>query len=265
MSLLQVNFYSQSLVKGTTFHMILPNDCSASMIETNPHYKRNMKTLYLLHGFSGTSTDWLTGSGVQEMAQKYNLAIVMPSGDNSFYLDGKGTGTAYGRFAGEELVEYVAKTFGLSKKREDVFMGGLSMGGFGAIHTGLKYNDSFSKVFGLSSAFIIHNIKNKMPGFDNGVANYDYYVATFGNLDHLEDSENNPEYLIRQLKKSDDQIPLIYMACGTEDFIIEENRSFHRFLLNEKIDVTYIESCGVHDWKFWNEYLEPAISWLLNE
>ena len=187
----------------------------------------------------------------------------MPCGDNSFYLDGKATGRAYGRFIGEELVNYVARTFNLSSNKEDISIGGLSMGGFGAIHTGLQYPETFGKIVGLSSALIIHNIKNIESDFIDDIANYEYYAMTFGDLKLLETSDNNPEVLYNKLKMAGKRIPPIFMACGTEDFLINENRAFHEFLLSENADVDYNESPGIHDWKFWNEYLEPGIQWIL--
>jgi enterochelin esterase-like enzyme len=45
--------------------------------------------------------------------------------------------------------------------------------------------------------------------------------------------------------------------------LLQENRSFHEFLVKENVDVAYQESTGIHDWKFWDEYLEPAIKWML--
>jgi len=264
MAVFQADIYSKSLAKSTCFHMVLPNDVPPMMTEGNENYNRKMKTLFLLHGYSGSSKDWLLGSSVQELATKYNIAVIMPSGDNSFYLDGKGTGRAYGTYVGQELVDYVRKTFNLATDRDDTFIGGLSMGGFGAIRTGLYYNETFSKVVGLSSALIIHNVKNKKEGFKDAIADYDYYTLVFGNLEQLENSVNNPEYLIKKLKEENKPIPKIYMACGTEDFLIEENRAFFRFLKDEKIDVEYIESPGVHNWDFWNAYLEPSIKWLLS-
>ena len=265
MAQLQLHYFSEALMKSTTVQIILPNDVPMAMVGENIHYKRPIKTLYLLHGFSGSSIDWLFGSRVQDLAIKYNLAIIMPSGDNSFYLDGQATGRAYGRFIGEELVSYIAKTFNLSQKREDIYIGGLSMGGFGAIHTGLQYPMSFHKVVGLSSALIIHNIKNKEADFIDGIANYEYYTLCFGDLKLLEASENNPEVLYRKLKEEGTRIPPIYMACGTEDFLLHENRMFHEFLQSQNADVDYHESEGIHDWKFWNEYLEPAIEWMLSK
>jgi S-formylglutathione hydrolase FrmB len=263
MAQFQVNYFSGALMKVTTVQVIVPNDLIPIMVEGNEHYKRETKTLYLLHGFSGGGMDWMLGSQIQELAIRYNLAIVMPTGDNSFYLDGKGTGRAYGTFVGEELVNYIAKTFGLSGKKEDIYIGGLSMGGFGAIHTAFKYCDTFHKAFALSSALIIHNIKNIEPDFKDAIADYDYYRFTFGDLSKLEESENNPEVLVKKMHKEGKQVPSLFMACGTEDFLLQENRSFHEFLVKENVDVAYQESTGIHDWKFWDEYLEPAIKWML--
>lgn len=263
MALIQVEFYSKALTKTTCFHAVLPNDVPTDMIAGNEHYNRSMKTLYLLHGYSGCSKDWLLGSQVQEMAIKYNLAIVMPSGDNSFYLDGKGTGRAYCEFVGKELVDYARKLFHLSERKEDTYVGGLSMGGFGAIHTGLYFPDTFSKIVGLSSALIVHNIANIKEDHKDFIADYYYYTSVFGDLSCLDTSVNNPEYLIHKLKEEKETIPQIYIACGTEDFLIKENRAFHEFLGEEGVESEYIESPGVHNWEFWNQYLEPSIQWLL--
>lgn len=265
MAFIQMTYFANSLSKLTTFHMYLPNETPALMKMGNKHYNRPTKTLYLLHGFSGNTIDWVTGSLAQEYSLKYNLAIVMPSGDNSFYLDAKGTGHAYGTFVGEDLPGYISRTFGLSDKKEDVFIGGLSMGGFGAIRTGLRFHDSFGKMFGLSSAMIVDDIKNMKSGKSDMIADYDYYVALFGELDKLDESENNPAFLVKKLKEEGKEIQPIFMACGTEDFLLKNNRDFRDFLLSNDVDVTYRESKGVHEWKFWNEYLEPAIQWLVED
>ena len=138
------------------------------------------------------------------------------------------------------------------------------MGGFGAIHTALKYPERFGKMFGLSSALIVNGIKGMKPGSHNDIADYDYYAQIFGDLDQLEESENNPEYLVTERLKKEEKIQPIFMACGSEDFLLNENHEFRDFLEKKGVDVTYKESTGIHDWKFWNEYLEPAIQWLID-
>lgn len=85
--------------------------------------KNNYKTLYLLHGIIGDNTDWLYGTRIQRFANELDLCVVMPAGENSFYVDKPWTAQMYGQFIGEELVEFTRKTFLLSDKREDTFIG----------------------------------------------------------------------------------------------------------------------------------------------
>lgn len=258
-------FYSDSLCRMAEFCIILPNDLPELWTKDNPHFKRPMKTLVLLHGYSGCGTDWALNSRLPDLANQYNLAVVCPDGENSFYLDGPQTGRKYGAYVGQELVDYTRRTFGLSEKREDTLVGGYSMGGFGALHAGLRYPKTFSGIFALSSALIMHEVSRMKPGSDNGMANYDYYRLVFGEPDALLHSENNPEELVRRLLASGQEMPKIFMACGTEDFLLQENRSFHAFLQKQDVPVEYREGKGVHDFVFWNEYLWPAVGWLLEE
>ncbi len=264
MAFSQFEFFSESLRRVVSFNILLPNDSPLEFIKDNENYKRETRTLFLLHGYSGNNRDWILESKINEFAIKYNIVVIFPNGDNSFYLDGKGVGSKYATYVGEELVNYTRRVFSLSNKKEDTYIGGFSMGGFGAIHTALKYNDTFSKAFALSSALIINEIKNKDESFSTPIADYYYYESTFGNLNELENSENNPEELIRRLKSENKSIPSIFIACGKEDFLIEPNRDFHKFLIDNNVDVYYEEDEGNHNWEFWNKYLEPSIQWLLN-
>ena len=84
------------------------------------------------HGFSGCDTDWFTNAPLGEIANRFNVNFFMPNGDNNFYLDQPQTGCKYASYVGKEFVDYTRKTFGLSDRREDTFIGGLSMGGFGS-------------------------------------------------------------------------------------------------------------------------------------
>ncbi len=261
MAYIKMEHFSDCLRRTVSFRLLLPNDVDG---KDNPHYDRPMKTLYLLHGYCGRSTDWIWNSAVSNIANRYNICIVLPDGENSFYLDGAATGRKYATFIGEELPAYISRTFHLSSKKEDVFVGGFSMGGFGAIHTALRYEETFGKLFAFSSALINYEIEKMQPGYDNGVANYEYYSLMFGEPEKLRTSENNPEELIKRLLSDKKSIPGIYMACGTEDFLLQRNREFHTFLQEQKVEHTYVESTGCHDFEFWNRYLEPAVKWLLS-
>lgn len=264
MATLQMTWYSLAIARPTTFQLVLPNDVPEFMREGNPYFERPMKTLFLLHGYSGHCNDWMTNSIITELAGKYNLAVVMPSGDNSFYLNTAGSGYQYEDYITTELVQYIRKTFGLAMKPEDTFIGGLSMGGFGALHSGLAHPELYGKMFGLSSALIINDIDHlTREKAETLLCDFDYYRFVFGDMDHIKETDKDPEHIVKRRLAAGETLQPIYMACGTEDFLIENNRSFHDFLVKEGVAVTYKESEGIHDWKFWNEYIEPAILWAL--
>lgn len=258
-------FFSKTLSRPVHFVAVLSNDIAFGS-ENNPNFKRPTKNVYLLHGYSGCDTDWPANVALGDLANRYNVNFFMPNGDNSFYLNNKATGFKYASYVGEEFIEYTRKTFNLSDKREDTFVGGLSMGGFGALHTGLMFNNTFSKVIALSSALIQGMIKILSPDMpDNGMANYEYYAWTFGmgkDVD-FETSENNPEYLVKKIKAEGGQFPDLYMACGTEDFLIEPNKAFAAYLKENDVPVEFVTGPGVHDFNFWRKYLEEGLNWAL--
>ncbi|MBQ1312615.1 MAG: acetylesterase [Blautia sp.] len=259
----QISFFSSSLSRFVPVQVILPNDTPPEWTQGNPHFQRPMKTLILLHGFSGYNMDWVYGGLVQDAALKYNLAVLMPSGDNSFYLDQEATGCRYGTFTGEELPDYFGKLFGLSEKREDWLVGGYSMGGFGALHTAFQFPERFGSVFALSSALIVHKIENMDPGAQDLMANYAYYRMVFGDLEKVSESSSNPEELVRRNKREGKAFPDIFLACGTEDFLLQENHDFRDFLQKEEIPFRYAEGPGEHNFAFWNPYMEKALEYLL--
>lgn len=258
MASLLIEMYSNCLCRSTSLKMVIPTDPRKGDFPPapkNPNLDRPMKTLFLLHGYSGKGDCWVP----EYLAEKYNFAVICPTGENGFWLNGLSTGHAFQSFIGEELVEFVRKTFGLAKTREDTYIMGLSMGGFGALHTALAYPDVFSKTAPLSSAFIHHEVAEMKPGQSNPIANYDYYRECFGEPSKLLESENNPEVLVKKLKAEGKPLPEIFMAVGTEDFLLEPNRAMHKFLEEQGVEHTYLEWGGNHDPKFWGEAVEKYI------
>ncbi|PZT55883.1 alpha/beta hydrolase [Paenibacillus silvae] len=263
MATVQVNFFSKSMRREVSFNALLPVDLpvipgqSETAIQQQP-----LKSLYLLNGYSGNQWDWITFTRIRELADRYRIAVFMPAGENHFYVDDEDKGELYGQYVGQELVAFTRELFPLSNQREHTFIGGLSMGGYGAIRNGLKYAEHFGGIIALSSAILPYKIANAEPGYSDGVADYKYFTRVFGDLSKLEGSDKDPEALVMQLKESGALIPNIYMACGTEDFLLDVNQRFRDFLLREHVPVTYTESAGVHNWDFWNDYITLALDWV---
>ncbi|MCV3315579.1 alpha/beta hydrolase-fold protein [Pediococcus ethanolidurans] len=264
MSKINISFFSKSLSRTVQAIVLLPNDDEKSKLE-NPYYKYKTRSLYLLHGYLGEADDWLLGTNISELSVKYNLAVILPSGENSFYVNAAAGNNKYGEFIGQELVNFISSTFNLSTQKKDTFIGGLSMGGFGALVNGLTYYNTFGKIFGLSSALICNDIKDKGPNYSDGISDYNFYHAIFGNLNHLDTSKKNPELLIKQMLLNNVTIPPIYLACGKQDFLNAENREFDTFLNNKQIPHIYVESKGIHEWPYWRKQVIPAVQWLFND
>jgi len=224
--------------------------------------KKPFKTLYLLHGIFGNYTDWLSGTRIQSWAEERDLAVIMPSGENAFYVDNNIPGGKYGEFIGRELVEFTRNLFPLSRKREDTFIAGLSMGGYGALRNGLKYNEVFGALAGLSCAFILEGAPTSREDAPFPFARKSYLQSVFGDLDTVLESDKNPKWIVKMLKERNSPIPLIYLCCGTEDNLICASRDFHNFLSETGVEHVYEEGPGIHDWIFWDTYIKKVLDWL---
>lgn len=260
MAILQCNFFSKSLMRTVPITVILPTDKMVFPGMPVPEEKP-FKTLYLLHGIFGNYTDWTLGTRIQAWAQDRDLCVVMPSGDNAFYVDNPKTSAYYGSFISKDLVEFTRKSFPLSDKREDTFIGGLSMGGFGSIINALQHPETFGAVCALSAALILDNVPNYKEYTDFLMTNRGYYESVFGDLDKVIGGVNDYNAQAERVAKLEEK-PRFFMACGTEDGLIAPNHVLRDKLIDLGYDVTWKEGPGGHDWTFWDTYILEALKWL---
>ena len=262
MAYFDVDFFSQYLNRSVRCGVFLPTDQGAYLEEKE---KRKFKTLYLLHGMTGSQSSWNGMEALWEITQKYRMAVVVPNGENSFYCDSPLTGNYYGTFIGRELVEFTRNSFPLSDRREDTFIGGLSMGGFGAIVNGLRHPETFGYITAFSSALIKRLIlrADEEEGLD--FFNRIQYQSMFG-LDRIGDFEGSDcdyEALARKLAGSGEKKPAVYMDCGTEDVsLYQANTAFQDLLTGLGYQVVWDSRLGGHDSAFWNDSLKKAVEFL---
>lgn len=258
----RMEFHAQTIMQHANFSFVLPNDVEMEEVNDLRHYERPPKSLILLHGLTGTDTDWLYGGVAQQMAIQYNLAVFMPTTGNSFYLDRGYEGGNFSSFIGEELPAYIRKVFGFCQSREDTLIAGLSMGGYGAIHTALAFPQNFSACIALSSALVHHEVAQTGQR-ENSVMPPAMVRDVFGDPETLLESDRNPEFQYRKLKALGKEIPSLYLAIGTEDDLYGVNQDFRRFLEAQGADFVYEDGPGKHNWYFWNEYLDRGLAWAL--
>ncbi|HJD46472.1 MAG TPA: esterase family protein [Candidatus Mediterraneibacter norfolkensis] len=261
MALIQVNYLSECLMRTVPVNVILPVD-KLTFPGMPKREEKPYKTLYLLHGIFGNYTDWVSGTKIQRWAEEKDLAVVMPSGDNMFYVDQEESHNFYGEFIGKELVDMTRKMFPLSRKREDTYIAGLSMGGYGALRNGLKYSETFGCIASLSGAMVVDHIAERTDDVPFFIDSRSFARSIFGDLDKAEESDKNPKWLVKRLKEEGKDIPKIYLTCGLQDSLLGVNREMRDFLKEQGADVTYVEGEGAHEWDFWNRSIKNVLDWL---
>lgn len=262
MAILTCDYFSVARKGFLSFTVILPIDPPPVGMDPVKYDSGPFPTIYLLHGFSGNRNSWLHNEQVMEWAAKNGYAVVMPDGTNRFYLDNEETGELYGEFVGKELVDVTRKMFPLSRLREETVIAGISMGGFGAIRNGLKYADTFGAIIGHSSALITDEVSAMEPGSGNAIASYGYYHHTFGDMSKVLDSDKDPKHLAKMCLRSGDPAPRLFLACGSEDFLYQQNCDYHNYLLSIGYPHEWWVQPGIHDFDFWNKSMRASMNWL---
>ena len=250
----------KSLQRRTSISVILPADNIHFLQDTEEVVPQPYKTLYLLHGLYGSDDIFLANTSIQKFAEDHGIAIVIPCGENSFYVDNEKAHAYYGEYVGQELLDITRNIFPLSDKREDTFIAGFSMGGYGAIRNGLKYHENFSKIGMISPALITDDIAGY--GDDSNVLrSRGFYESIFGDLDEVEGSDMDPKYLIENCP----DIPDIYMACGIDDFLFRKSADFYMYLRETGVDATFVGDEGEHTWEFCDKYIKEFIKTLVSD
>lgn len=245
---LHLEIHSEALMMQTSVSVIMPQD-----IKSN----QKLKTLYLLHGYFGNHMDWIRYSSIERYAQSHQLAIIMPEVNNGYYANME-VGLDYFTYVADELPKIMESMFPLSRKRQDRYIAGLSMGGYGAFKIAAKRPHKFSKAISLSGSLNIMTIKEISQKEDRR----DYFSAVFGSTNQSYKKHDLYPIFSKLVRQKD--YPQLYMACGTEDFLYQDNEAFYNFLVEQGFDVYYETQSGAHTWDFWDEYIKKAIEWLFD-
>lgn len=260
MAIVKVNFFSESLMRTVNFMAVIPIDKREMDGEGLRSKDAPLKTLYLLHGIYGGEYDWLTSTRIFKWAKDRNLAVILPAGENSFYNDNGFE--RYGTFVGDELVRFTRTMFRLSDRREDTFVGGLSMGALGAFYSAFRYPDTFGYVGALSTAAIADQYPAGEGNPTGLLDRRSYYETVFGKEDAFEGSRADYRKLALDLAGSGKKLPEIFMAVGKDDPLLQNSRDYREFLVKAGIPVDYREDVGAHDWAFWDRNLYRFLEWL---
>lgn len=262
MAVIKMDYYSICLMRQVSLTAVIPVDKANLSSKEYPETK-NFPTLYMLHGLTGNASSLLYTSQIVNYAMEHGIAVIMPEGDNHYYVDCQ-TGERFGEFIGKELVNLTRKLFPLSDRREDTAIGGISMGGYGCFINGFRYTENFGSIVSMSTGVRYKHLTNADLD-ENALVPTDrpqFFRGIYGDLDQVAHSERSIEYLAERLSQDKKDFPKIYMCCGTDDFRIEENRQLAGYLKNLGAEVTMEDCPGGHTRQVWDYFMPRAFEWL---
>lgn len=246
---------------SSTMNVILPQSTARQIgLEgVAPSSMDGFPVLYLLHGLSDDHTIWMRRTSIERYVAALGLAVVMPTTHRGFYVN-MSEGAQYLDFFRDELPEICQSFFKLSARRENTFIAGLSMGGFGAFRLALETPERFRAAASLSGAL---DIATHTEASSYRRQNQAELKRVFGrDIEQLKGTDADLIGLFQKHKASGAAFPDLYACCGTEDFLLQENRHFRDAMDNEGIALTYEEGPGLHDWAFWDQWIQRVLEWL---
>lgn len=250
MAYIRMQYKSKVLVRGVTVDIFLPEDGLLG-VERKPPFK----TLYFLPGYSADNTEIFTLLGIRKQVELKGIAVVIPCGDNFFYINRSEINMNYSSFI-EELVSVTRTLLPLSDKREDTFIGGISMGGYGALYNGKLYENIFSKIVAMSPAVDCYKLlaESDCPDFSERT-----FTALFESKEKYYENDTNLIGLYKNTQCTQE----ICIGCGRQDtLVIEAIREFIEEMKKAGITVDYFEMEGSHDLDTWENMLDRIFSFL---
>lgn len=240
MAIFRGTIRSKLLMMDTMVNVIVPYEQHYIASKTPPD-----KTVILLHGIKQNADAWTRMSRVEQFAHITGFNVIIPEVQRSFYTN-MAHGLPYFDYIADELPEAMGEVFNLPTDGEHLYIAGLSMGGFGALKCALTYPERFAGAMSYSGA--LRCLEN-LPAFESIFPPAEFQ-AILG-MDLRLGEENNLMTLARRAANAPRK-PKLYIACGTEDFLITENRSFRDHVQALGYDLHYEEWTGVHSWPFWD-------------
>ena len=254
MAHIQCDFFSETLQLWVSVNVIL-SERNLEHIRTHGRDER-YPVLYLLHGLSDDHTAWQRRTSIEQYVDPLGLAVIMPAVHRSFYSD-MTDGLKYWTFVSEELPVKMNAMFPLSDQREDTFAAGLSMGGYGAFKLALSYPERFAAAASLSGALDMRQrVTDRDPGWQIEIR------RMFGDPAGFPGSPNDLLSLAEKVAQSAGPKPMLYHWCGTEDFLVEQNKSFEAHARQIGLSLESEYAPGDHTWKYWDLMIQRVLAWL---
>lgn len=267
MAVFSTFFMSEALKRPIPIYVVLPSDHNVMADEPMPKKNVPFKTVYMLEGVTGNCEGPIKYSRMPGLAEDYNVAVVTIGGDNKWYANSERSGDHYSDMI-IDIVNFTRRCFNLSRKREDTFVAGFSMGGYGALLTGFRYPHIFSRIIANACALNKQAILNSdnHPTWDMYTKeNYEIMFDCSNGIEEYENSWNDYEYLAQKVATEKPELmPKVFMCTTNGDQTFPANVAFaNGFLKPLGYDVTWVDAGeGHHSYWSFDKEMDYAFKWL---
>ena len=253
MARFEVNFYSYTLGHGVDIVVTLPSFSSCDRdpgVKWTHAPKAKYPVLYLLHGHGNDYQCWTRYTAVERLAEEQRIALVTFNSGNKAY-NNLPDGDNYYDFLHDELPDFVTNTFPISDRREDTYIAGLSMGGYGTLAHAFTAPDRYC-AFGAMSPGVTARPKGASRYTDREGPFSELYRNTIEPIDELE----------KRVREGAD-LPKGYICCGRQDFLFERVCHFKRDVDALGVDFTWHFVDGYeHEWRYWDLEIANFLAWI---
>ena len=230
MAVCEIHLSNQNVLRKMTSCMVILPDES---VGPGPY-----PVFYLLHGLSDDHTAWTRRTSLERYVEGLPMIVVMPDGGRGWYTDSSVEPTgAFETFILHDLIGFIDRTFRTS------------MGGYGAVKLALKFPEVFCAAASHSGALV-------NPEERGGTYEGSELHRIFG--DSPAGGANDVFALAERLDRA--RKPALRIDCGTEDYLLEHNRRFHRHLDRLGIAHEYAEWPGAHNWEYWDAHVQETVA-----
>jgi S-formylglutathione hydrolase FrmB len=262
---------------------------------------RRYPVAYYLHGLSGSEADWVSKGAIDGAADSLfaagvpEMIIVMPDGDDGWYTNWTAEvpyatcadtlhGEAPDRYCAEheryddyvahDVVAYVDAHYRTLKARAHRGIGGLSMGGYGALALALRHPDVFAAAAshsGVVSPMYVGPHPFAEPAHFAGsntdemrlaaASFFPRYLLYWGAaIERWRDAD--PAVLAERATQRGTVLPALFLDCGASDGLLDQNRALHAALTRLGVTHAYAEWPGAHTWRYWSTHVRESLAWM---
>ena len=252
MSRARVDFFSEVLGLNTSMTVIFPQETTNLIGMGGSKVIGDVPVLWLLHGLSDDDTIWERRTSIERYVAEKGIAVIMPQVHRSFYSDQE-LGHNYWTYISEELPAIASKMLHISTKREDNFVAGLSMGGYGAMKLALNHPERFAAAGSFSGCLALGHPGNI----------YDFMERDFELVFGEREIIGSKDDVLHLLETADvKKLPELMVTCGTDDFLWHESQAFMAIAKQRGIPVHTNFGPGDHVWEYWDASIQEFLDWI---